>query len=463
MLLKLWMKFLAKRNKPNYMNKILIIPKQIVCADQENRILNRHTIEITDNIITNIKPVDENEIKFFDGEIVKAENLTVIPGFIQTHVHLCQTLFRGMADDLELLDWLQQKIFPLENAHDKESLKIATRLGINELMRSGTTTILDMGTLRFQESIFEELQSSGIRAIAGKCMMDVNELLPSFKESTKDELKYTYELAKEFHQTDGRIKYGFAPRFVLSCSKELMIGTKEMMNEFEGSLFHTHASENKNECAEVRKLHKKENIEYLHSLNLLDKNTVLAHCIHVNDEEIKILKNTKTNVSHCPSSNLKLGSGIAQIPKYIKEKIPVSLGADGAPCNNNLSAFTEMRLASLIQKPIHGAAVMDAQTIFRLATIEGAKALHLDNETGSIEPGKKADLVMLNLETPYQSLHENDNEIYSNIVYSSSKENVINVLVDGKWTVKDGHSVEYDDSALFYIGKAKLNELINRL
>lgn len=445
------------------MNKILIIPKQIVCADQENRILNRYSIEITDNIITSIKPVDENEIKFYEGEIVKAENLTVIPGFIQTHVHLCQTLFRGMADDLELLDWLQQKIFPLENVHDKESLKIAARLGINELMRCGTTTILDMGTLHFQESIFEELLSSGIRAVAGKCMMDINNLLPSFKENTRDELKYSFELAKEFHQKDGRIKYGFAPRFVLSCSEELLIETKNIMSEFEGSIFHTHSSENINECAEVRRLHNKDNIEYFNSLNLLDENTVLAHCIHVNEEEIKILKNTGTNVSHCPSSNLKLGSGIAQIPRYIKEKISVSLGADGAPCNNNLNPFTEMRLASLIQKPFHGATVMDAQTIFRLATIEGAKALHLDNETGSIETGKKADLVMLNLETPFQSFYEDENQVYSNIVFSSSKENVVNVLIDGKWTVKNGHSVKYDDSALFREGKTTLNKLINRL
>jgi 5-methylthioadenosine/S-adenosylhomocysteine deaminase len=446
------------------MNKMLIIPKQIVCADERGTILKDYAVEIFEDKIFSVKSLKEFDLKIYKGEIYQRKNLTLIPGFIQTHIHLCQTLFRGLADDLHLLDWLQQKIFPFENAHDKSSLKISVRLGINELIKGGTTTILDMGTLNHQESIFEELTASGMRVFAGKCMMDENDLYPKFKADTGRELKYTHELASQFHNSaEGRIKYGFAPRFVLSCSEKLLKETKEMMKDFEGSIFHTHSSENENEVAEVKKRFGKENIEYFDSINILDDHSVLAHCIHINDNEIDILKKRNSRVAHCPSSNLKLGSGIADIPKLLSRKISVSLGADGAPCNNNLSAFTEMRLAALIQKPIHGAASMDAKTVFYLATIEGAKALHIDNETGSIEAGKKADLVLIDLDNPYNSLSENDEDTYSSIVYSSSKNDIKDVMINGKWVLNNGESSVYSDDGLFLEGKAELKKLLSRI
>lgn len=444
------------------MTNKLIIPKEIITTDGSGTIYKDHAIEISDGKIERIFQFEKEQLNNYTGEIFLAAGLTVIPGFIQTHIHLCQTLFRGLADDLSLIDWLKQKIFPFEKAHDKNSLRISAQLGINELILGGTTTILDMGTINHQEVIFEELANSGIKAFAGKCMMDENDLFPSFKADTKDELERTYQLAKTFHQTSGgRINYGFAPRFVLSCSETLLKETVGMMKDFPGSIFHTHSSESKNEIAEVRKRYKKENIEYLDSISALHDHTVLAHCVHVNDEEVYLLKNNNARVSHCPSSNLKLGSGIANIPRYLKEGITVSLGADGAPCNNNLNAFVEMRLASLIQKPVHGAAVMDAETTFRLATIEGAKALHLQNITGSIEAGKKADLVFLNLEEYDQPLNEEN--VYSKIVYSASKQNVMHVMSEGEWIVKDGASLIYNNEELFRKGKDELGFLLNRV
>jgi len=444
------------------MNKKLLIPKEIITADRGGNIFKNHAIEISDSNIERILPFEKELLNNYKGEIFFADGLTVIPGFVQTHIHLCQTLFRGLADDLPLLDWLQRKIFPFEKAHNKNSLRISASLGINELILGGTTTILDMGTINHQEVIFEELANSGIKAFAGKCMMDENDLFPSFKADTKDELERTYQLAKTFHQTNGgRINYGFAPRFVLSCSETLLKETVEMMKDFPGSIFHTHSSENKNEIEEVKKRYQKENIEYLNSISALHDHTVLAHCVHVNEEEIHLLKNKNARVAHCPSSNLKLGSGIANIPRYLKEGISVSLGADGAPCNNNLNAFVEMRLASLIQKPVHGAAVMDAETTFRLATIEGAKALHLQNITGSIEAGKKADLVFLNLEEYDQPLNEEN--VYSKIVYSASKQNVVHVMSEGEWIVKDGTSLIYNNEELYKKGKVELRELLKRV
>ena len=443
---------------------MIIVPKNIVTIDGKDRILKNHFVEIDNGIIIRIAKNDEKYFKKYKGDVYKFENLTLIPGFVQTHIHLCQTLFRGLADDLELLDWLQLRIFPYENAHNKNSLLSSVRLGLNELLLGGTTTLLDMGTLRHQEVVFEELQNSGIRAIAGKCLIDENDLFPKFKSETKTELDEIYGLAKTYHNTSsGKIKYGFAPRFVLSCSEKLLKESFEMKKDFAGSLYHTHSSENKNEIAEVKRRHNKENIEYFDSIGVIDDHSVLAHCIHVNDKETELLRKNNVRVSHCPSSNLKLGSGIANIPKYLKKGISVSLGADGAPCNNNLSIFNEMRLAALIQKPIHGSTVMDAKTVFKLATIEGAKALHLQNEVGSIEVGKKADLVLMDLNTNVHSMHENDESVYSDIVYSSSSDSVHSVMIEGEWKVLNKKSLLYNQTELNQKSKEELKKLLKRV
>ncbi|MBT8387458.1 MAG: amidohydrolase family protein, partial [Ignavibacteria bacterium] len=352
--------------------KKLIIPRQIVTVDDDDSILSNRALEIEGNKISSIISTEKIDLNDYDGEVCNFPELTLVPGFVQTHVHLCQALFRGLVDDLLLLDWLQKKIFPFENAHNEKSLSASAKLGMNELLLGGTTTILDMGTLRYQQVVFEELINSGMRAFSGKCLIDENELYTVFKGETKNEINETQKLAQKFHGSNGnKIFYGFAPRFVLSCSEELLKETKEMMKDFPGSLYHTHASENKTEVEEVRKRFSKGNVEYFDTIGVLDDHTVLAHCVHLNDNEKSILKQRQIKVAHCPSANLKLGSGIAPIPDYLNKGISVSLGADGAPCNNNMSIFTEMRHAALIQKPIYGPQVMDARTVFGLATIEG--------------------------------------------------------------------------------------------
>ncbi len=445
------------------MKNLIIRAKEIVTADSVNTIYKDHCVRIQENKITDILPFNISLTTAPNTEFIDASDKTLIPGFVQTHIHLCQTLFRGLADDVQLLDWLQLYIFPYENAHDKNSLRTSTRLGINELLLGGTTTLLDMGTLNHQEVIFEELANSGIRAFAGKCMIDINTLFPSFKADTQNELSTTYELAKEFHgYNNGMIHYGFAPRFVLSCSEKLLKETKSMMQDFPKSLFHTHSSENKDEIRVVREMHNKDNIEYFDHINVLDDHTVLAHCIHLNENEIRLMKKNNSRVSHCPSSNLKLASGYANIPRYLKENISVSLGADGAPCNNQLNIFTEMRLASLIQKPFHGPEIMDAITVFRLATIDGAKALHIDDQVGSIEVGKKADLLLLDLNKPTLPLNRNDISLYSTIVYSGDKTIVDSVMVNGEWKVRNGNSVLYSQSELQAQGKEELDKLLKR-
>jgi cytosine/adenosine deaminase-related metal-dependent hydrolase len=367
--------------------------------------------------------------------------LTVIPGFVQTHVHLCQTLFRNFADDLELLDWLRLRIWPFEAAHNEKSLYASARLGIAELLAGGTTTILDMGTVRHTDAIFEAAKSMGIRAFIGKCLMDRDDNPPGLREPTKKAIHENLELAERWHgAANDRLRYANAPRFLLSCTEELMRELKGFSSA-NGMLVHTHSSENRSEIAAVRKLYGCENIEAFHRLGLTGPRLVLAHCIHLTDAEKKILAETFTRVSHCPSSNLKLASGLCSVPELKKLGVSVSLGADGAPCNNNLNMFQEMRLASLLQKPHHGPTSMPAREVFEMATIDGARALGIERDVGSLEPGKKADFAAVDLLEPSVAVEANEKEpdkAYSALVYAATPGCVRQTWVDGRSVFKSG-------------------------
>lgn len=445
---------------------IVISPKYIITMNRNYEILNNHSILINGNRIEKIDRTEKLEqyAKANKIKILNAADELLIPGFIQTHIHLCQTIFRGLADDLELLDWLQMKIMPYEYAHNKNSMKYSALLGISELIRCGTTTILDMGSLNHSDVIFDQLISTGLRAFHGKAMMDINTLYPKFSESTESALKSSEELAKTFHNSaNGRVKYAFAPRFILTCSDNLLKETIEMLKDFPGSLFHTHASENRSELEVVRKRTGKDNIESFEELNILNERSCIAHCIWLNESEIQLMKKRNARVLHCPSSNFKLASGIANIPRYLKENISVSLGADGAPCNNYLDIFVEMRLASLIQKPIHGPTSMDAKTVFELATIGGAKALHIDNLVGSIEEGKIADIVLLDFNKIHNSILVSEENLYSTIVYSCDHTNIKSVMIDGKWVYENYEFKTLNVDEIKKKSREELKSLLNRV
>lgn len=365
----------------------------------------------------------------------------VIPGFVQTHVHLCQTLFRNLADDLELLDWLSQRIWPMEGAHSEKSLYASARLGIAELLAGGTTTILDMGTVHHTDAIFEAAKEMGIRAFIGKCLMDRDDSPKELRQDTKTALSENRELLARWDRKEkGRLRYAHAPRFVLSCTEGLL---KELSAESKatGHIVHTHSSENRSEVDAVRRIYGCENVEALHKLGLTGPRLVLAHCIWLSGQEKKLLAESFTRVSHCPSSNLKLASGICEVPELKRLGVSVSLGADGAPCNNNLDMFREMRLASLIQKPAHGPTSMGAREVFEMATLEGAQALGIEGEVGSIEAGKKADLVCVDLNQLGVStdLDEKKPELaYSALVYSAGPAQVKHTWVEGKQVFREG-------------------------
>ncbi|HDL18384.1 MAG TPA: 5'-deoxyadenosine deaminase [Bacteroidetes bacterium] len=365
-----------------------------------------------------------------NAEVVDASGLVAMPGFVQTHIHLCQTLFRNLANDLELLDWLRQRIWPLEAAHNRASLAISARLGLLELIKSGTTAILDMGSVRDTDIILQEVANSGLRASVGVTFMDGGEGVPQeLSRPAAESIFYFKQLFPVWHgKKNGRIQLNLAPRFALSCSENVLQDIAGLAKEYD-LLIHTHASENRKEVAFIREMYGLGNVAYYHKLGLTGKNLCLAHCIWLDDEEVDILAATGSNVLHCPSSNLKLASGIADIPRFLDSGINCSLGADGAPCNNNLNIFWEMRLAGLIQKPIHGPDAMPAKKIIEMATVNGGRTLQLSGRIGSLQIGKKADIILIDLNSVHTVPGDN---LYTQLVYAANQENIHSVFIDGK-------------------------------
>lgn len=379
-----------------------------------------------------------------DARVIDAGGKVLLPGFVQTHIHLCQTLFRGRADDLALIDWLRRRIWPLEAAHNEDSVYYSALLGLGELIRSGTTTILDMETVHHTDAAFRAIEESGLRAFSGKVMMDHGtEVPPALRENTQASLQESVDLLEKWHgAANGRIQYAFCPRFVVSCTEELLVGVRDLSAQY-GVRVHTHASENRDEIALVEAERGKRNVVYLDHIGLARPNLILAHSIWLDDEEKAIIKRCGVKVTHCPGSNLKLASGIAEVPALLEMDIPVGLGADGAPCNNNLDMFQEMRLTAFIQKVQHGPTVMDARKVLRMATMGGAEVLGLEKEIGSVEVGKKADLQLLDLED-FHVYPSYDADLYSRVVYAATRGDVDTVLIDGR-IVMEGKCVKTID------------------
>jgi len=416
-------------------------------------------IKIKEDIITQIGSPDT--LNDENSEVIDCTGKYITPGFIQTHIHLCQVLFRGSADDMELMDWLEKRIWPLEATHDEDTIDISSRLGLAEVISGGTTTIVDMGTTRHTEVIAENIIKSGIRAFFGKTMMDEISLPDYIREDTEKSLSMTEELITKYHdKANGRVKYTVCPRFAVSCSDTLMEESSKLADRY-GLLYHTHASENRKEVEIVKNRTGYKNIEYFKKHNIASERLLLAHCIWVDEHEKDILEEYDIKVLHCPGANLKLASGISPVPDYLRRGITVGLGGDGAPCNNNLSILNEMRLAALIQKPVHGSLSMDAYTVFNMATVGGARTVGLEDSIGTIEIGKKADLNVIDLEffhsTPYH-------DPVSAIVYSANNSNVDTVIVDGKKVYqKDSGILTFDTSDLKNTPRKKLLQMIDKI
>lgn len=398
-------------------------------------------------------------------KVIDAAGMLVLPGFVQAHLHLCQTLLRGQADDQGLLDWLNT-ITTLESLHTPETLYASARLGLAEMIRSGATALIDMGTLHHQDSVFRAIEESGMRAQAGKAMMDLTENLPpALRETTDQSLKESMDLLHRWHgRANGRIRYGFAPRWQLWNTEELLITIKQEADAHPGVGIHGHAAEIKEEVDLMLEQRGMRNLIYLQKIGVVGPNVQMAHCIWLDDAEVQVLAETGTSALHCPCCNTKLGSGIARVPEMLERDVNVALGSDGAPSNNNLDMFIEMRMASVIHKYRLGPQHFPAEDVLRIATRGGAQAMMLGGETGSIEVGKKADLIILSdggLHAAPLADYDLDDPV-KRIVSAFQSDAVQHSIIDGQLVMENRVLLTMDEAEVLEDARAAWRDLRTR-
>lgn len=388
--------------------------------------------------------------------VVDGAGAVVTPGFVQGHVHATQTLFRGLADDLALLPWLQQRIWPLEHAHDEASTRASAELTFAELIRGGTTTVQTMESVRHAEITAAVASASGLTVITGNCLMDViGDGVPKGMATTPAEaLRRTDELRRAF-DGHGRLHIAVSPRFVLSCSDGLMRDAA-LYAELHGLRLHTHAAEHPDEIAAVRTAFGRDTIEVLDAQGVLGPRTALAHCVHTSIADRERLAATATAVLHCPSTNLKLGSGIAPIADYDRRGLRLALGADGAPCNNRLSMLTELRQAALLSCFAAGPGAFAAERALWTATRGGALALGLD-DVGHLVAGARADLLLWQLDDALGS-----GPVAGRLVYAATEAQLRDVVLGGEFVVRGGTPCDRDFAAAARRAAAALPDVLRR-
>jgi 5-methylthioadenosine/S-adenosylhomocysteine deaminase len=421
---------------------MLIRGGYLITMDADGRAL-RGDILVEDDRIEQIAP----RIDASADDVIDARGMLVLPGFVQSHVHLCQSLFRGQADDMALPEWLDT-ITALESQHTDETLYASAMLGIAEMLKSGATAIIDMGTLHHQDSVFEAIETSGIRAQSGKAMMDLTENLPpALRESTEESLRESKELLLRWHgKANGRIRYGFAPRWQLWNTEDLLVEIKQEADRH-GANLHGHAAEIHDEVPMMLQQRGRRNLKYLEHIGVVGPNVQMAHCIWLDDGEMQVLEETGTRVLHCPCCNAKLGSGLARVPEMLARGIRVGLGSDGAPSNNNLDMFVEMRVASIMHKYRLGATAMTAEQVLGMATNGGAAAMGLGDTIGSLKEGKKADIIILD-EGGLHAAPIDDFELddpVKRIVSSYQSSSVQTSIIDGRVVMRDRELLTMDE------------------
>ena len=406
----------------------------------------------TENILikdVNILTYDDGEVKDFNGSVLIendrivdiGENITVsadkviegngnflMPGLVNTHNHIAMNLFRGLADDMELDTWLNDNIWPMEANLNSNYCYIGSLLAIVEMIKTGTTTFNDM--YFYMSSVARAVEKSGIRGVLAYGMIDFGD-----EEKRENEFKENIDLIKNFHNTaDGRITCKFGPHSPYTCSKELLERTREEADKYNVGI-HIHMNETQKEIQDVKEATGKRPFEYLNDLGVLKSDVIAAHCVWLSDNEIKIIKENNVNVSHNPCSNMKLASGISPVSKLLENNINVAIGTDGSSSNNNLDIFEEMKFTSLLQKVnTLNPKVLPSDEVFKMATINGAKALGL-KDIGTIEKGKKADLIIIDKKSI--TMTPNSNKPSSNIVYSANGYDVLTTICNGKILMED--------------------------
>ncbi|WP_288267002.1 amidohydrolase family protein [uncultured Methanobrevibacter sp.] len=429
------------------MNNTILI-KNALILNPNNFENKKQSLLIKDDLIAEIaETIDEGNV----DKIIDAEGKILLPGLINTHTHLSMTLFRGLADDLSLDSWLNDHIWPMEANLNGDYCYIGALLGAVELIKSGTTTFSDM--YFYMEDVARAVEDAGIRAVLSYGMIDFGDA-----ERREAEIEENLQLFKSCNgMADGRIKVFFGPHSPYTASEDLLIKVRELADEYNMGI-HIHVSETEKEINDSLDERGLRPFEYLEKIGFLGPDVVAAHCVWLSDEEIEIIKKHNVKVSHNPCSNMKLASGIAPVSKLIENDICVSIGTDGASSNNNLDLIEELKTASLLQKvSTLDPKVLSSDEAITMATIKGAEALGLENEIGSIEVGKKADIILI--DTNSANMVPDSSSLSSNVIYSANGSNVDTTICNGKILMENKKLTVLDEQEIYDKARKAIKEL----
>ena len=408
--------------------------------DGSRRVIENGSVVVKNGRIEAVSKTADIDRNYAAREIVNATGKVVIPGLINGHTHVPMTLFRGLADDLDLQEWLTKYIFPAEAKNVTEDfVRVGTRLGLAEMIRGGTTTYCDM--YYFEDAIADETSKAGMRGVLGETVID----FPVADNKTNAEaMAYVERFVKRWHG-DALIVPAIAPHAPYTVSEEHLKAARAFSDRT-GAPIVTHISETKREVDESIKAKGASPVDYLNRIGFLNNRVIAAHMVWPSEEELGLLRKLGVGIVHNPQSNMKLASGVAPVPQMLKEDLPVGLGTDGAASNNDLSMWEEMDTAAKLHKLIsNDPKVVSAEEAFEMATIRGARALHLEKEIGSIEKGKRADLVVVDLDDLNQTPYYN---IYSDLVYAAKAADVRTVIIEGRVVMRDRRLLTLNEATI---------------
>ncbi len=423
---------------------ILIHNGTILTMDEENTVIPDGLLTISEDTI---RLVGSNSDASMDAEkILDADGGLILPGLINSHTHAAMSLFRGLADDLPLMDWLNGYIFPVESKMNAEFVKIGTLLACAEMIMSGTTTFCDM--YLFEDEVADAARKAGMRCLVGEVLYD----FPSPNYGLiEDGLRYTESLIQKWRD-DPLVSIAVEPHSLYTCSPELLTASTAIALDYHVPLI-IHVAETLSEIAEVKKRYGKGPIEHLHSLGILGPHLIADHCVYLDERDIERIAEHGVKAVDNPESNMKLASGISPVPEMLAAGVTVGLGTDGCASNNNLDLFGEMDMAAKCHKIQNlDPTVMNALTVVRMATIEGAKALGIDTLTGSLEVGKKADIIVLDMDKPHLTPMYNP---FSHLVYTVSGHDVRHTIINGSVVMENRNLRTLDIIEVMAVAKEK--------
>jgi 5-methylthioadenosine/S-adenosylhomocysteine deaminase len=443
-------------SKSNQTADLLIVGGTVVTMDKDRRVIEDGAVAVKNGAILAVGKSAEIVKSFPAKQTINATGKAVIPGLINTHTHVPMTLYRGIADDLDLQEWLTKYIFPAEAKNvNEEFVRAGTRLGLAEFIRGGTTTFCDM--YYFEDAIADETAKAGVRGVLGETLID----FPAPDNKTFDEaMVYTENFVKKW-QGHNLIVPALAPHAPYTVSEEHLLAARRLSDKLNAPLL-IHLAEAETETEFIQQKHQGiRPIEYVEKIGFLSERTVAAHVVQATDAELDILKRRNVGIAHNPQSNMKLAAGVAPVPAMLGKDMRVGLGTDGAASNNDLSLWEEMDTAAKLHKVFSkDPKVVSAAQAFMMATIGGARALHMENLIGSLETGKRADLAVVDFDNLNQTPFYN---IYSTLVYATKAGDVRHVIIDGKVVMRDKRLLTLNENVIKKDANLYRQKIINSL